>query len=352
MLGGQIMSNIRIIKYNGEYIDLSKCLKRGPRSYYKGQIFLKACDKGYAEFSCISSGMIIRLTNTPSDNKYYARGYENGKYKIPSVLYQTYHMERTKSSCLYQLDNYTYFLCGKLSNAEKIAFKIPAIPDKAKIIYNDINFEKLINLETSLTQRFVKVKEHGEYVVTYYNNGQQYISFKKAKKEEIQNLFSLKELKGMYGPHLKDFCGDELSYITETTNRKVYITKEFISRLGIDCSDCRVLYDPDKEIIYLTLPETFSDLSGEVIDPIKETPVKVVTEEATDMEMIQALLSEFTNFKESANKIFAEYKDLKAECQEIRAENEAIKKALKEQNKTVTINNGKAYFESFEEMTL
>lgn len=156
----------------------------------------------------------------------------------------------------------------------------------------------------------------------------------------------------MYGPHLKDFCGDELSYITETTNRRVYITKEFINRLGIDCSDCRVLYDPDKEIVYLTLPETFSDLSGEVIDPIKETPVEVVTEEATDMEMIQALLSEFTNFKESANKIFAEYKDLKAECQEIKAENEAIKKALKEQNKTVTINNGKAYFESFEEMTL
>ena len=47
-----------------------------------------------------------------------------------------------------------------------------------------------------------------------------------------------------------------------------------------------------------------------MIDPIKETPVEVVTEEATDMEMIQALLSEFTNFKESANKISAEYKDL------------------------------------------
>ena len=30
----------------------------------------------------------------------------------------------------------------------------------------------------------------------------------------------------------------------------------------------------------------------------------------------------------------------------------AFKKALKEQNQTVTINNGKAYFESFEEMTL
>lgn len=188
--------------------------------------------------------------------------------------------------------------------------------------------------------------------VTYYNHGQQYISFKKADSKEIQNLFSIRELGKIYGTHLKNFYGDKLSYIVKASGRKVYITKEFINRLGIDCSDCRVLYDPDKEIIYLTLPETFSDLSGEVIDPIKETPVEVVTEEATDMEMIQALLSEFTNFKESANKIFAEYKDLKIECQEIRAENEAIKKALKEQNKTVTINNGKAYFESFEEMTL
>ena len=120
----------------------------------------------------------------------------------------------------------------------------------------------------------------------------------------------------------------------------------------MEYTDCRVFYDPEKKIIYFAPQERVSDLSGEIIDPIKETPVEVVTEEATDMEMIKALLSEFTDFKESANKIFAEYKDLKIECQEIRAENEAIKKALKEQNKTVTINNGKTYFESFEEITL
>ena len=90
-----------------------------------------------------------------------------------------------------------------------------------------------------------------------------------------------------------------------------------------------------------------------MIDPIKETPVEVVTEEATDMEMIQALLSEFTNFKESANKISAEYKDLRSECQEIKAENEAIKKALKETRiKPLRSITGKLYFESFEEMTL
>jgi hypothetical protein len=122
--------------------------------------------------------------------------------------------------------------------------------------------------------------------------------------------------------------------------------------MKVDCTECRVLYDPEKKIIYFTPQETFSDLSGEVIDPIKETPVNVVTEEATDMEMIQALLTEFTNFKESADKLFTKYRDMEKGFSELKAENEAIKKALKEQNQTVTINNGKAYFESFEEMTL
>ena len=346
------MSNTRTIIYNGKTINLSKCLKKDQRSYYQGQIFLKACEKEYAEFTCIAQGMIIQLTNTPKEDKYCSKGYQNGKYKIPNDLYKKYHLERGKSSRLYQLGENTYFLNGRLNACEKKAFKTPSIPNKTRLIYNEIDFEKLVNFGTNINKNIIDVKENGCYVVTYYNHGQQYISLKKAGSKEIQNLFSIRELGKIYGTHLKNFYGDKLSYIAKASGRKVYITKEFINRLGIDCSDCRVLYDPDKEIIYLTLPETFSDLSGEVIDPIKETPVEVVTEEATDMEMIQALLSEFTNFKESANKIFAEYKDLKIECQEIRAENEAIKKALKEQNKTVTINNGKAYFESFEEMTL
>lgn len=39
------MSNTRTIIYNGKTINLSKCLKKDQRSYYQGQIFLKACEK-------------------------------------------------------------------------------------------------------------------------------------------------------------------------------------------------------------------------------------------------------------------------------------------------------------------
>ena len=35
--------------------------------------------------------------------------------------------------------------------------------------------------------------------------------------------------------------------------------------MKVDCTECRVLYDPEKKIIYFTPQETFSDLSGEVI---------------------------------------------------------------------------------------
>ena len=35
------------IIYKGKKIQLSKCLKKDPRSYSKGHIYLKACDKKY-----------------------------------------------------------------------------------------------------------------------------------------------------------------------------------------------------------------------------------------------------------------------------------------------------------------
>lgn len=43
------MSNA--IVYNGEKIELSNCLKKDPRSYYNGWIFLKSDEYEYAEFT-------------------------------------------------------------------------------------------------------------------------------------------------------------------------------------------------------------------------------------------------------------------------------------------------------------
>ena len=57
------MSNA--IVYNGEKIELSNCLKKDPRSYYNGWIFLKSDEYEYAEFTCLPKGMVIRLTNHP-----------------------------------------------------------------------------------------------------------------------------------------------------------------------------------------------------------------------------------------------------------------------------------------------
>ena len=221
-----------------------------------------------------------------------------------------------------------------------------------KMLNQEIDFDNLVMLNDSLSSRTIKMESEGKYIVTYCNNGQQYISIKETNDEDAEKLFSIQDLKKMYGKGFHHFYGNELSYVIETKNKDIFVSKEFFDRMKVDCTECRVLYDPEKKIIYFTPQETFSDLSGEVIDPIKETPVNVVTEEATDMEMIQALLTEFTNFKESADKLFTKYRDMEKGFSELKAENEAIKKALKEQNQTVTINNGKAYFESFEEMTL
>lgn len=338
------MSNEKIIA-NGKTIDLSKCLKKDARSYYEGRLFFQACNRDYAEFTCVPKGMLIRLTNSPDENKYYTKGYLEGKYKIPKDLYDAYHMDRCKMAQLYQVDSYTYFLKGRLKQAERNIFEVPTVSNKTRRVYDEINFERLVQMETSLASNFVKVKENVQYVITYCNNGQQYISLRKAKVEEIDKLFAIRDLKKLYGRCLKDFQGNELSYIVKAANHKVYISKEFIDRLKLDLTDCRVLYDPEKEIIYLTNNEVYSDLSGDVIDPIKETPIDVMTEETTDTAMIAALLNEFTEFKSSADKIFKEYKELKAE-------NEAIRKALKEQKMTVVINKGKATFEDFEELVL
>lgn len=151
------MSNTRTIIYNGKTINLSKCLKKDQRSYYQGQIFLKACEKKYAEFTCIAQGMIIQLTNTPKENKYCSKGYQNGKYKIPNDLYKKYHLERGKSSRLYQLGENTYFLNGRLNACEKKAFKTPSIPNKTRVIYDEIDFEKLVNLGTNIDKNIIDV---------------------------------------------------------------------------------------------------------------------------------------------------------------------------------------------------
>ena len=340
------MSNA--IVYNGEKIELSNCLKKDPRSYYNGWIFLKSDEYEYAEFTCLPKGMVIRLTNHPEDDKFYA----NGDYKIPNVLFNTYHLGKTKSSQIFQINENTFFLKGRLNATERSEFEPPKVPKKEKTIYQEIDFDNLVMLNDSLSSRTIKMESEGKYIVTYCNNGQQYISIKETNDEDAEKLFSIQDLKKMYGKGFHHFYGNELSYVIETKNKDIFVSKEFFDRMKVDCTECRVLYDPEKKIIYFTPQETFSDLSGEVIDPIKETPVNVVTEEATDMEMIQALLTEFTNFKESADKLFTKYRDMEKGFSELKAENEAIKKALKEQNQTVTINNGKAYFESFEEMTL
>ena len=344
------MSNA--IVYNGEKIELSNCLKKDPRRYYNGWIFLKSDEYEYAEFTCLPKGMVIRLTNHPEDDKFYANGDYNGKYKIPNVLFNTYHLGKTKSSQIFQINENTFFLKGRLNATERSEFEPPKVPKKEKTIYQEIDFDNLVMLNDSLSSRTIKMESEGKYIVTYCNNGQQYISIKETNDEDAEKLFSIQDLKKMYGKGFHHFYGNELSYVIETKNKDIFVSKEFFDRMKVDCTECRVLYDPEKKIIYFTPQETFSDLSGEVIDPIKETPVNVVTEEATDMEMIQALLTEFTNFKESADKLFTKYRDMEKGFSELKAENEAIKKALKEQNQTVTINNGKAYFESFEEMTL
>ena len=107
------MSNA--IVYNGEKIELSNCLKKDPRSYYNGWIFLKSDEYEYAEFTCLPKGMVIRLTNHPEDDKFYANGDYNGKYKIPNVLFNTYHLGKTKSSQIFQINENTFFLKGRLN---------------------------------------------------------------------------------------------------------------------------------------------------------------------------------------------------------------------------------------------
>lgn len=335
------MSNEKII-VNGETINLSKCLKKDNRSYYCGKIFLQACNKEYAEFTCVPKGMLIKLTDTPNDNKYYTKGYLDGKYTIPDDLYNLYHMERFKSASLYQVSNYLYFLKGRLTPLERDMFEAPIVPDKVKALYNEIDFDELVLLDTSLSGGYIKVDSNDPYVVTYDNAGRQYISFKKANEKEIEKLFSSQEIKKLYGPKLKEFCGKQLSYISEAKNHKIYIPKEFIHRLGLDPQDCRILYDSEKDVIYLTKKEVYSDISGDLIDPIKESPIELITEESTDMDILKALFNEFAEFKSTTNKIYKEYRELKAE-------NEAIRKALKEQNKTISVNNGEIVFE---EMTL
>ena len=62
------------------------------------------------------------------------------------------------------------FLNGRLNACEKKAFKTPSIPNKTRVIYDEIDFEKLVNLGTNIDKNIIDVKENGYYVVTYYNS--------------------------------------------------------------------------------------------------------------------------------------------------------------------------------------
>ena len=148
------MSNA--IVYNGEKIELSNCLKKDPRSYYNGWIFLKSDEYEYAEFTCLPKGMVIRLTNHPEDDKFYANGDYNGKYKIPNVLFNTYHLGKTKSSQIFQINENTFFLKGRLNATERSEFEPPKVPKKEKTIYQEIDFDNLVMLNDSLSSRTIK----------------------------------------------------------------------------------------------------------------------------------------------------------------------------------------------------
>ena len=66
-------------------------------------------------------------------------------------------------------------------------------------------------LNDSLSSRTIKMESEGKYIVTYCNNGQQYISIKETNDEDAEKLFSIQDLKKMYG---KDFIiSMEMNYL-------------------------------------------------------------------------------------------------------------------------------------------
>lgn len=83
-------------------------------------------------------------------------------------------------------------------------------------------------LNDSLSSRTIKMESEGKYIVTYCNNGQQYISIKETNDEDAEKLFSIQDLKKMYGKGFHHFYGNELSYVIETKNKDIFVSKEFL----------------------------------------------------------------------------------------------------------------------------
>lgn len=321
-----------IIIMNGEKINLLNCLRKDSRSYYLGRVYLESGTDYYAEFECIPKGMIIHLTTKPNLSRYHVKDRgRSGVYEIPAELFHYYQMDKTNSPCIYQIDEKTYFLRGKMPSMQKDSFVAPGItsdrvlPEKESVDIDKLIFlKKLSGNMIRFGNLFPKTADISKYRVALFFGEKRYASIRTAKESDYENNYSLQKIKKLYGANLQNYSGQKISFIMNANQTGLYIPTMFYNKIGVSSKKCNFMYDGENNY-YVVPPCEYSTINGEMIHPMDEAPLHLEVKESNDMTVMEALFKELKIFSKTAKNIFEDY-------QKIKRENSELKKALENLN--------------------
>lgn len=310
----------RILLNGNKVVDLADCLKKDPRSFYEGTLYLESGTDYYAEFECLPNGLVIYLVDEPDKNRFYSKDTcKNGKYKIPKVLFEAYKLDRTRSSALYQISEREFYLNGRLSAKEREIFQIPQA-QKSKIYapVDDFELGKAVFVKNVSSNRVLLGRSYRKKTIKigFHFNDRIYVSLR--EEEDPKDCVSLQELKRMFGSNLGDFAGKSVCFSTiADQNGYVNIPKKFFDFAKIDPANCELLYDKWKHTYYLNSQCVYSELSGKPFSPAKEVIQEVVVQE-DGFDVLKGLLHEMTSMYGNVEKMMENYEIMRQEHLEMK----------------------------------